>query len=676
MVENGMTDGFKNGCRGPASMSKTGRRVGPPLLFVLAVVGALFLVAACSDHPNALSQTQAVFLLQQPDSQETYFDLPWPNDVRRHDDGTLDLTLFPSHTAMTDDYIKLFDGAIHGFSTQGAIYFRFTGPVDASSLPSAAADTLEAGSGCFLVSVDADSPDYGERVPVDVDDSLDRSYVGTNTLALLPHPGFVLRPQTTYAAIVTDAILGEDGKPVRPGQDLKVVLASSDPGGSDVRHRAWQAYAPLRQYLADQDIATSHVVSAALFTTQDPVSLMGKLREAVYRDMPDAPDPTAFSHRSSYDHFDLYEGTYDSPNYQQGDPPYLHSGGQIDLDQDGMPKLVRTESLRFALSVPKGTMPAAGWPVVLYAHGTGGDYMTFVRAGVADNLAAVKDGASVVAGFAVVGIDQVLHGTRCGGQQCDSETMFFNYQNPAAGLDNVRQAACDDFQLIRLVEAFAVASAPGTGTPIRFDPHNIFFMGHSQGGITGPPFLAFEPDVKAAVLSGAGGNMILSLTEKTEPYDIPALVALMLDEETIDRFHPALTLIQTYTDPSDPTNYARLITAEPPFDYQVKSVFQSQGYVDHYVPPDLLEALGVSLGLTWTGPEVQPLVGFALAGQSKATARPVSGNLADGAATGVFVQYNAQDGDDGHFVVFDVASAMRDYRLFLTSALEGVPVLK
>ena len=44
-------------------------------------------------------------------------------------------------------------------------------------------------------------------------------------------------------------------------------------------------------------------------------------------------------------------------------------------------------------------MPASGWPVVLYAHGTGGNYLSFVSGGVAERLAR--------AGLASVGVDQV-----------------------------------------------------------------------------------------------------------------------------------------------------------------------------------------------------------------------------------------------------------------------------
>ena len=90
--------------------------------------------------------------------------------------------------------------------------------------------------------------------------------------------------------------------------------------------------------------------------------------------------------------------------------------------------------------------------------------------------------------------------------------------------DNPKQGALDDFQLLRLVKAIDVAAAPTTGAPIKFDPARIYFKGHSQGGLTGPLFLAAEPEVKAAVLSGAGGDAHLRAAQQDRAGQHPAVV--------------------------------------------------------------------------------------------------------------------------------------------------------
>src|SRR5258706_2747437 len=107
----------------------------------------------------------------------------------------------------------------------------------------------------------------------------------------------------------------------------------------------------------------------------------------------------------------IYTGHYDTPNYQQGEVPYTKAGGQIEFDGSGAPKLARTETLRVAMTLPEGTMPAAGWPVVIYAHGTGGDWKDFIFDHTASRAAAVTDAnGKLISKLAAISIDQVLAG--------------------------------------------------------------------------------------------------------------------------------------------------------------------------------------------------------------------------------------------------------------------------
>ena len=56
------------------------------------------------------------------------------------------------------------------------------------------------------------------------------------------------------------------------------------------------------------------------------------------------------------------------------------------------------------------------------------------------------------------------------------------------------------------------------------DPSKIYFFGHSQGGLTGPAFVAFEPALTGAVLSGTGGLLYLSMLYKTAAARLPVAV--------------------------------------------------------------------------------------------------------------------------------------------------------
>jgi hypothetical protein len=65
-------------------------------------------------------------------------------------------------------------------------------------------------------------------------------------------------------------------------------------------------------------------------------------------------------------------------------------------------------------------------------------------------------------------------------------------------------------------------------------------------------------------------------------------------------------------------------------------------------------------------PDTKPVTGLTLRGRSIKTA-PIADNVTtqNGAATAVLAQYKQQPGSDGHFVVFDIASAQKQSSEFL-----------
>src|SRR6185312_8861072 len=59
------------------------------------------------------------------------------------------------------------------------------------------------------------------------------------------------------------------------------------------------------------------------------------------------------------------------PQFQQGTPPF-DSEGLFQTGSDGLPMEQRTEDAPVAISIPLGQMPANGFPLVTYFHGSGG----------------------------------------------------------------------------------------------------------------------------------------------------------------------------------------------------------------------------------------------------------------------------------------------------------------
>lgn len=604
------------------------------------------------------------------------FSLPWPNDLARDAHGKVSFALFPHDGVhpLVSEYLHDFEGQLNGFSLSAAIYLRFGMPLDTSTLPTSPSATTMAASSVSLIDIDPASPEHGRRVPVQVFfRETPTRYWPKDTLAVAPVFGFPLRPSTRYALVVTRDVKGSSHTELSRSADLDAVLSptrSTDPAVAT----AQALYAPALTELNTVGVTTEAILSLTVFTTDDPTAEFFRAADWLEHSGPrptlaDLGDPIA---HENYTELRGHWGRH--PNFQAGRNPYSTEGsGGFVLGPDGVPQVQRMETIRFALTLPTTPMPARGWPVVVYAHGTGGNYRTFINNNSAEALAAE--------GIAVVGFDQVFHGERAA-PGTTPEAAFFNFTNPAAGRTNNRQAGLDLVQAGRFIRAlsFELHPAQGEATTVHFDNDNVFFFGHSQGGLNGPLWLAASDGARAAVLSGAGGSIALALILKTEPIDIPALVsvALGLARDELVPLHPIVSLLQHLVDPSDPANYGRYILREPRAMNHPKHIFQTQGFIDHYAPPRGIAALAMSQGLPLALPVLHPDSDYDLSGLT--VTLPARANVTTplGAVTAVWEQFDAPPGRDGHFVVFDVPDARSRSAAFLGSAArdrDGVPTL-
>jgi hypothetical protein len=638
-------------------------------LSLAAVAG----VASCGGSSGP--SVTAIFELRRSQPLADFYRLPWPTDLRLTSTGSPDLTEFPT------DGIALLQqlaSITQGFSPNGAIYFRFDGAV--GCLPADPASSLATDSSVYLVDIDPASAQKGERIPIKTKvDMVGSDYITAPNLDFLPFPGFPMRPGTKYAAVITDRVCGASGGPVKASPDFLAVMAddaTSDPAVSAAR----TVFAPLKSWLDANNIPRTTIVSATVFTTQDPISLMQKARQVVLAQVP-APTAANLSVNIQANNYTEYVGTYGpAPIFQKGTSPYHFSGGTIAVDNSGNPIIDHNEpALRLSISVPKGTMPNNGWPVVVYAHGTGGGYESYIvdgptgsiNDGSASHLAQVVDPTSlqVVGRFAMISTDQVVHGPIRNPMGLCPDPLFFNTDNLPAARDNVRQGAIDNYTLVRLAQSFDMTMPDGNH--VKLDPTNVYFYGHSQGGITGPPFLGFEPNVKAAVLSGAGGNLIEALLHKTAPVDITQFIFALVRDNNLDEFNPVLTVFQDFIDSGDPVNYGRILYREPVAGVAPKPIFQSEGFVDHFAPIETIEAFGTSIGVQPILPEIQPVAGTTLRGLAP-IATPVSDNVMSTTGqkvTAVLAQYQckAPECNDGHFVLFTEPQGIAQYTNFLAT---------
>lgn len=631
---------------------------------------SLLVASACGSDPQAAPDAgpdarlpqaaQSLFVLPGTDDELGFFALPYPNDLRIDAEGFVDLDALVRPNAFLDDYFDTIDSRQTGFGLTSALYMRFDGALDPTSLPDEPVRALIPDASVYLVNVQATSANYGRKTPLQMDFNTEGGeLIGDNWLSCLPYPGFVLEEGTTYALVATNRLLAEDGSAVRPAPVFSQVMAEAPSADSQVAN-AQNLYEPLTTWLDEAGgDERADVVTAAVFTTQRPTQLMGRFRKVIRETVaePVARDVTWLRERRGYA---IYVGRFDSPNFQDGIYPYqsINQGGGFALDELGDPIVQETLDLRFSMTIPTGKpMPQAGWPVVLYAHGTGGDYLSYESNRTAERLAE--------RGIAVLSMDQVMHGDRL--DQGDVQTLFFNFQNPLSSRGNVMQAALEDYQLVRLAEGLKHVERHVGGRTVRFDASKMYFFGHSQGSVTGVPFASYEPAIKGAIFSGAGGLLYLTLISKTEPFDITSLLRLVIRDPEITRFHPALAFLQAFYEPADAIVYAKLLVQEPPEGLAPKNIFQPLGFDDNYTPRPTLEALATAIGLDLVAPMLEPIPGLDLLGKEVLTA-PVTNNA--GEVTAIGAQYQPSAGDDGHFVSFDVAAAKLQSAEFFRSLVE------
>lgn len=678
------------------------------LTFVV-VVGS-FGLYACGNpvfqDPNTQSQynslrspTQVYFELPKDGTftKENFYNFPYPHSIRLASDGTPDLSGFPrpkrekkcslrptnnptldtllagvDPDTYINDLVKVTNEGARGFSLNPAIYFRFNRPIHKDSIPPVSA-TLTPDSAFMMINVDENSPHKGQLVPIVIHPGLKSRFLPDNMVVIRPLPGFVLYPKTTYAVVIRTTARDNESWPLQAHSAFAELASDSGPKDENLK-KLVPTYKPMFSLLKEKyGIEAKDIAAATVFATGDPVSEQKDLQKFVSTEMqaPAPPKNMRCSSNATTTPYITCSGTYAAPQFQKGEVPYLDpDSGYFTYDSNKKPQY-KLEDLRLVVTIPKRYMTSGAplnrpIPIVMYAHGTGGSYRTVINNRTARRLAE--------SGIASIGIDQALNGARTktiAGTKLDF--LFFNALNLLAARDNVRQSGIDYYWQARFIKTLKIEYK---GQSFTFDKDRIWFMGHSQGGLTGPLLLAFEDSVKAAYLSAPGGFMIHTLLYKTKPAEpilLPEVINYILcdNKESHNVFHPILSLVQNFFDPADPVNYMPPILdgSRSPIHF-----FMTEGLKDQYAPPQVFEPLAIASQLPLLGPELEAIEGLNIL-QLPKYKLPVKGNYVhpNGTKTTVgFTQhsickYSTGVPCDGHFVAFNNENALRNWITFFQS---------
>lgn len=628
-----------------------------------------------------------------------FYAAPFPSEHRRKADGHVDLSAFPNPKGidLVSQVVQIVEADADGFGTTSGVFFSLTDAVDTATLPDLR-ETLSPEAPVFLMSVDPEAQDAGALYPVRVDFQADGGPFGApNLLAVLPYQGVPLRPNTLYATVVQRSVHDAAGKPLDASPTVTALAMGRTPEG--MSEQAASDYRAALKQLSEAGVVSTEIAGLAVFRTGNPTEAFSRVvKDVLSRPVPEPVTP--FVPAEVFDGFCVYTSTIRMPTYQAGKPPYLSEGGGWAFDEDGNPVVQGEEEANFVVTLPRAPMPEAGFPVVVFSRtGAGGDRPLVdrgVRAEPGGPAIAPGTGPALElakVGFAGSSIDGPHGGLRNPDGE-DEQLRVFNFANPLALRDNVRQSAVELVLQAHILEGIQIdaGACPGLttpgGGPARFDVSIMASFGHSMGASILPLSLSAEPRLRASILSGAGSSYIENIVHKLKPLNTNSLAKFLLQypkDKALTEFEPLLSVLQWAAEPADTQVYARDILREAA-EGKVHHILMVEGVVDRYILPPIANATALSMGLDLAGPELDaespelqtftPLASVLDLASREAIEFPAKGNVAlagGGASTAVVVQH-AEDGvEDGHEAVFQTEAPKRQYRCFLQTLAKGTP---
>ncbi|MBK8998246.1 MAG: hypothetical protein IPM35_21190 [Myxococcales bacterium] len=641
------------------------KRLGP--------IAAALCLGACGQDERASRGAEVSFELP-PSGPPAFGQVPWPSDLYLDDAGSVGEVPGLERVAAHFESIQEGLSALDGFGRSTGALFFVAAEVDPESLPRSWDEAVEWSASARIVDVDPASPLSGKRYP-----ALAKPLPTLGAVAVIPVPGVVLPPGVRHAVVLTTGARTLERAPLVPSPALDAILA-----GARVTRGERLYGEAIDELVASGALAErDELAGLAVFRTSARVRELPELRERL-RELPEpelllgpsaAPYTVKVFGVASPVTLGDWLGKPDKDEHGRewpgGDNPGGIAHAEIAVIAHGAfvaPSFIDPKSRRFekdagghylladahatipvTLVIPKQPAPPGGYPVVVNGHGLSNDRGSMLS--VANELCR--------AGFAVIGIDDVLHGAR-GGVADKKNNYAGGYIGPDgipdekplplkffAGFsdfvivrDNFRQTVLDQTSLVRLIQSSKLdlaplAAAAGGVTP-KLDPGRIYWSGGSLGGIMGTMTLAVEPEIRGAALQVPGASFVQLIT--TSSAKVAPLVTTIASgsfgiqgDEVLDEFHPVGTLLAMVTEAGDPIGYAPHVMRDSISGRATPDVMITYAVGDEVLPNIATIALMRALGVEIATPALVDVPGIAT------RASPVSQNV-DGHAA-VAVQY-------------------------------------
>ncbi len=629
----------------------------------------------------------------------SFFDVPFPSDVRLKPDGTVGYTDYESlYTLQVGKlWLDAGDDLKTGFGLTSAVFMHFNGALDPDTLPSTFEMSMEPASTVFLLDVDADSDKLGQRIPVKCKFTANAgTHHPANQLACGSPFGFLREPNTTYALVVTSGVHDVAGEAVGTPAIMSALLAGADHTSKNGTILA-SDYTSAQAAIVAAGTAAEDIAGFTLFTTYDPTTRLVQ----IYDFYAALPEPTLDTTKpieelAVYDDYVVLKAFYNVPNIQEGPLPYAAPpAGRIIFGADGKPVVQYQESIQINITIPRRAMPAKGYPLFFYAHGSGGEGKELMNRGPrlvkTDEPALGSGPAANIAQYGIAGfsMDFALHDTRYPQSPDTTGLKLYNILgNPRAMVDNFIIASNEIGLHSRLMKNITIDPAVSTSLDptwfpdgvIKFDSDAMAVMGQSMGSMISIPAMSIPNEIDALINSGSGGTLIEIALASKDPIEIKPILRRLLKlgaEEEFDEFDPALNALQHVFDWIDPTLHAQHVIQRPHRGAGARHVFNPSGLEDRYFSPRARASVSLALGVPLAEPVLEAVAfdWMKWAGNGEAVSLPIQSNMPQG-VTGFARQYAPAYPEAGHYVMFDKPEARAQYACFVKSLAQGNPILR
>ena len=218
-----------------------------------------------------------------------FFDFPFPSDLRLTQEGTIDLSGFPTGQTgsigrmILDSYVARAREITFGFGMNAPVYFHLSQPILSCSLPARTAAPSAADS-VFVVTLSG-TPEF---VPLEIrwtEDAGEDPFWTDNLLTLLPKAGHPLSGGKTYLAVLTNRIKGKNGRPLVRPEMFKRIWEEPVAIPEIYPYTGWVVILwrieEVKSRLAELGVPEEEVVGWTVFTTQNAVHQYELARAAV-----------------------------------------------------------------------------------------------------------------------------------------------------------------------------------------------------------------------------------------------------------------------------------------------------------------------------------------------------------------------------------------------------------